>query len=179
MLSSNTTEPWPNEDLSSSTAQLGSNSEVSVGSIDPRHARRQISLGTLPSTPSVPLPLDRSTGVRNNLSFPKLLGKDILIIAGPTPLPERFEKNLGSVALAFESVRARLEQMKTHFSGASLEIRSDPDHLDSESLLVVIRINGVPYKEILKMWDTLSRVFAQRLTKNLIGNVHLVLRPGE
>lgn len=179
MLSDNTSDAWPLEDLLPSGAQLASNSGISVGSIDARTAKHQFPLGTLPPTPSMPLRHSLVTRVRDNLSFPGLLGKDLLELTGPETLPEKFEKNLSMVALAYDSVRARLVEMSVQFSNASLEISRDPEQLGSESLLVAIRVSRMPYKEILKLWDRLSFAFAERLDKDLMGNVHLVLRPSE
>ncbi|OLD02458.1 MAG: hypothetical protein AUJ07_08695 [Crenarchaeota archaeon 13_1_40CM_3_53_5] len=178
MLGDNVTEPWPVQEFSPSGTQLGSNSGVFVGSIDSKTKKRQISLGSLPSTPSMPLRQNFFIEVGYNVSSPGLLGKDFLAVAGPTTFPERFEKSLHMVAFAYNSVRARLENDSVQFN-ASLEVSRDPDQLDSESLLVVIRVTQMPYRDMLKLWNGLSFAFAEKLDKSLIGNVHLVLRPGD
>ena len=189
MLSDNTVEPWLLSDFSPSEPEVGSNSSVSVSSIDPKNRKHQVSLGPFPSTPGTPLGqkfigVGNNLGVGNlvrvgdNLSFPSLLGRDILIITGPATLPEKFERNLGAIAMAYDSIRARLQNNGIKFS-ASLEISRDPDHLDSEALLVVIRVAQIPYKEILKIWDVQSKAFSHALDRSLSGKVHLIMRSGD
>ena len=58
-------------------------------------------------------------------------------------------------------------------------VSRDPEHLASEALLLVVKVRGVPYKDMLASWNSLSRTFAEQLGKSLMGKVHLVLRPGE
>lgn len=166
------------QDLPAASPQLGSNSETPVMPIRPTTAKHQSPLGVISPTPGRQLPRDLLTIVRDTLSFPARLGKDILLWTGPSPLPERFNRNLAEIARAYDPVRNRLEEMEAAFDSA-LEISRDPEQLDSEALLVVVRIRGMPYEEILKVWDRLSDVFARSLDTSLIGNVHLVLRSGE
>jgi hypothetical protein len=178
MLSDNATETWPIQVFSPPDIQVGSNSEVHVGSIDSKTKKHRIALGWSSAVPSVPLRQNFFTGLGDNLTFPVRLGKDLLVLVGPATFPERFERNLSVIALAYDSIKARLVERRIQFT-ASLEVSRDPDHLDSQSLLVVMRISQMPYKEILKLWDELSFDFAGKLDKNLIGNVHLVLRRGD
>jgi hypothetical protein len=178
MLSDNATEPWPIQEFSTPETQLGSNSGVSVGSIESGGKKHRISLGPSSPIPSMPLGKNFLTGLGDNVTFPIRLGKDLLVVAGPATFPERFEKNLHLIALAYNSIKAKLADSGLQFD-SSLEVSRDPDQLDSESLLVVIRVSQMPYKEILRLWDKLSFIFAEKLDKSLAGNVHLVMRPGD
>ena len=178
MLSDNATEPWPIQELSPPDTQLGSNSGTSVSSIDSKTKKHRIPLGSSSPVPSIPLSQNFFTGLGDNITLPVRLGKDLLVVAGPATFPERFEKNLRKIASAYDSIKASLSENDLQFN-SSLEVSRDPDQLDSESLLVVIRVSQMPYKEILRLWDKLSFVFAENLDKSLAGNVHLVMRPGD
>ncbi|SRR6266571_1082742 len=178
MLSDNATEPWLIQEFSPPDTQLGSNSGVPVESFDSKTKKRRIPLGSSSPVPSMPLSQNFSTRLGDNVTFPVRLGRDLLVVAGTAGFPEKFERNLNVIALAYDSVKARLVESGIQFS-ASLEVSPDPDQLDSKSILVVMRISQIPYKEILRLWDKLSFVFAEKLDTSQIGNVHLVLRPGD
>jgi|SRR2546422_2293964 len=180
MLADNTSEEiWSIIDPAQPSLQVGTNIDASNGPVVTRSGQK-ISLGLAPSNPGKPnlFVNELRSVVRVNLSNVTLPGKDFLFYAGPDPLPEKFGKGLPSIGRAYEAVRAKLVHDYPDFE-TSIVVSRDPEHLKSEALLIVVKVKGVPYNDMLAAWNSLSRTFAQQLGKSLMGKVHLVLRPGE